>query len=208
MNTTPLRSKTASRHASANAVPAVAGAAAVVTAGGAPIALVRDVLDQLAGLHAALQELVQLAKDKLTAMRRADSAALQALAAREAPLVTDLFRREPVRKASLARLAQALQCPDPEHPRLSILADRLPEPLRSTLRARAAALECAALELQRKNRVAASAARNLQAHLRGVFAALAGAVAAPVYGPKGPPLVGGPAEPQLSGGRCWVDAVG
>ncbi|MEW6250007.1 MAG: flagellar export chaperone FlgN [Planctomycetota bacterium] len=162
--------------------------------------LVRDALAQLAELQSALQQLGAMAGEKLAAMRRADAAALQDLAAREAPLLTELFRRESVRKATLARLAQTLQCAAAGRAVLTEIAARVRAPLRSCLQARMAALQSAAAELQRKNRLAAAVAQNLQAHVHGIFAAVAGSAPAPVYGPRGQQAAGA--------GRRWVDAVG
>ncbi len=167
--------------------------------------LAREVLAQLAELQAALGQLAALAAQKLGALRRADAAELQQLAAREGAALTELFRREPVRKANLARLAQALRCAEPQRPSLTVIAECLPEPLGSTLRARAAALAAAARELQQKNRLAATVARNLHGHVRGIFASIAGAERPAVYGPPGNARRGAAAGGV---GRRWVDAVG
>lgn len=161
----------------------------------------RELLDQLAGLHTALQSLVALATDKLAALRRADVPVLENCAARESELLTALARGEPQRKAVLARVAQALPGGGDGAPRLSAVAERLPEPWRSALRARNVALQEIAAELQQKNRLAARVAQNLHSHIRGIFAELAGAAQeSAVYGPQGKHETGAP--------RCWVDAVG
>jgi hypothetical protein len=79
--------------------------------------------------------------------------------------------------------------------------ERLPEPLASSLRARNAALQAVAGELQRKNRLNAKVAQNLQMHICGIFAEVAsGAQPAPVYGPSG--------RQNAAGSQKWLDAVG
>lgn len=161
----------------------------------------RELGQHLIDLQTALKQLSDLAAEKLTALRRADTGALQACAAREEQLLRELFRREPSRKAALARVAQTLQLADSAHARLNDIVARLPEPLASSWQARRVALRDIAAELQRKNRLAASVARNLHSHIRGIFADVANAAQeSVVYGPQG----------QHAGGRprCWVDAVG
>lgn len=152
----------------------------------------------LADLLATLKELTALATEKLAAMRQADTEALNRCAAREEELLRELFRRQQARNAELARLAQTLHCPQPC---LSEIITRLPEPLASSLWARSVALKEIAVELQRRNRLAASVAQNLQAHIRGIFADVASATQESlVYGPRG--------QHELSSPRRWVDAVG
>jgi len=161
----------------------------------------RELLDYLATLHGLLVELVEQSRRKLDALRRADPAALDACTATEGELLRQVFAAAQGRAAVLARLAQALHVPDARALRLSAVADLVPEPLASTVRARCAAVAAEAGELQRKNRVAAEVARSLQEHLRGVFAELAAASReARGYGPEGRPAAGG--------ARTWMDAVG
>lgn len=158
-------------------------------------------VQHLTTLHAALRQLAELAGEKLAALRGADAEALQLCAARELVLLKEVLGAQQERNALLARLAQSLRCPQPQATRLTEIADRLPEPLASSLRARSAALREVATELQRKNQLAATVARNLQAHIRGIFAEVAGAAQESlVYGCKG--------AHQTSSTRCWVDAVG
>jgi hypothetical protein len=163
--------------------------------------LLREFVAHLTDLQAALTELTQLAGRKLAGIRRADSAALQEIAAREGSLLAGVFRREQARRAVLAQLAQHLQCADEEHVCLAAIAERVAEPLRSALRARSAALRQTTLELQRKNRLAADVARSLQTHLRGIFADVAGVSRETLgYGPQG--------RQAVTSARSWVEAVG
>lgn len=158
----------------------------------------RELGQHLADLHALLKQLAELAGAKLAAMRQADTNALNACAAHEEELLREVFRTEQARNAVLARLAQSLHCPEV---RLTEIADRLPEPLASSLRARSLALKETASELQRRNKLAASVAQNLQAHIRGIFADVASATQESlVYGPQG--------QHEMSSPRRWVDAVG
>ena len=162
---------------------------------------VGELLEQLARLQAALKALSELAAAKLAALRKADAAALADCAAREEALLKSLFGTERARDAAIASVAQSLRLAAAPRPRLRDLASRLPEPLASNLRARAAGLEEVARELQQKNGLAADVARRLHSHIRGVFADVATAAQeSVVYGAQG----------QFEGGRprCWVDAVG
>jgi hypothetical protein len=175
---------------------------AVTLHGSSTLALiVRELSQHLSGLQAALQQLCETATDKLTALRRADTDALSACAAREEQLLKGVFRGEVERKAAIARVAQHLPCSTPQGARLYDIAEHLPEPLASALRARSVALRDVAAELQRKNKLAAGVARNLQGHIRGIFAEVAAAAQeSVVYGPQGQHETGRP--------RAWVDAVG
>ncbi len=161
-----------------------------------------ELLRHLSELYAAIVQLADLAAEKLAAMRVADTAALQRCTEREAELLQGVLHAEQQRPAILARLAQALHRPELATARLAQIADHLTEPAASALRARSVALREAAGRLQKKNRLAAVVARNLQGHLRGVFAAVAKAAQeSVVYGPRCG--TGFRTAPQ-----GWVDAVG
>jgi hypothetical protein len=161
----------------------------------------REVVRHLSDLHAALTQLTDLAGEKLAAMRAADADALTRCAAREAELLQAVLKADEQRPALLARLAQSLRRPQLQAAKLTEIADHLPEPAASALRARGLALREIAGQLQRKNRLAAVVAHNLQGHLRGIFAEVAKAAQqSVVYGPAGRHYGTGP--------RCWVDAVG
>lgn len=164
-------------------------------------ATARAFLAHLADLQEVLGQLANTATEKLAALRRADAAALQTLTVTETELLQTLFHTAQERGAVLARLAQALQCPDLSNVRLGEIADRLPEPHASALRARSTALRAMTDELQRKNRIAGQVAQNLQQHIHSVFEALRGADQSTVgYGPQG--------KPETTSGERWVNAVG
>lgn len=177
----------------------------------------RELIQHLSDLQAIMKRLVELATQKLAAMRKADTALLQSCAAQEDQLLRELFQQQQGRNAVLARLAQSLPAPvtpptdqlgvPPQKLRLAEIAERLPEPLASTLRARTLALREIAEQLQRKNRLVASVAQNLQAHIRGIFAELAQiGQERTVYGPPGQHQAG--AAAGSSPRQWWVDAVG
>ena len=161
----------------------------------------RELGECLTALHAAMKTLGELAAEKLAGLRAADPAALERCARREEEVLREVFRGEQPRKAVLARVAQGLHMAEPARVRLPEVAERLPEPLASSLRARNAALRATVGDLQRKNRLAARVAQNLQSHIRGVFAEVARAAQESlVYGPQGQHEVGRP--------RSWVEAIG
>lgn len=187
-------------------IPAVAqdSPAGPALASGEPApaaAAVADLNTCLAELQGFLRRLADLAGEKLAAVRRADSRALQDLALTEQELVKQVLSAERERAAVLARVAQGLPNASHRPPTLTDIAAQVPEPAGSALRARGLALRATATELQQKNRVLASVARNLQEHVRGIFAAWAKSTQEALgYGASG--------QPAASACRSWVDAVG
>jgi flagellar biosynthesis/type III secretory pathway chaperone len=161
----------------------------------------RELSQYLADLHDALKRLGALAAEKLAALRTANTAALRDCAVRENELVRQVLCDEQQRDAVLARLAQSLPGCPPKPVRLTELIEHLPEPLAGPLRARRAGLQEMATELQRKNRLVEAVVRNLQAHIRGVFAEVAKAAQESlVYGARG--------QHEVGSTRCCMDAVG
>lgn len=149
---------------------------------------------QLAGL-------LTIADEKLAAMRRADADALTSCAQREEMLLRGIAAGEPERHELLARLAQGLPGARRRVDRLSELAELLPEPYASQILAKNTGLRQVALKLREKNRLAAGVARQLQLHIRGVFADVAKASQESIgYGPQGQH------EQQVR--LSFVDAVG
>jgi hypothetical protein len=161
----------------------------------------RELLAALAALHGRLISLAHLAAEKLCAMRAADVATLDELAAREAAELDLLQERDAARQAIVARMAQHLPDSDGRLPKLTELAARLPEPLASQIRAKNEGLRVAARRLEEKNRLVAVVARGLHAHVRGVFAELAGANQETVVYERT-----GRHDQRVT--RSWVDAVG
>ncbi len=163
--------------------------------------VVRALDENLATLAALLRALLALSEDKLGALRRADTAALQHCAGREVELLEEVYALERTRQAILARAAQLLPAIAGGAPRLRDLLGALPEPLASVLRARNAGLQELAGKLRQQNQLAARVAQNLQHHIRAVFAELARATQeSMVYNPKG--------QPEQTRLHSCVDAVG
>lgn len=152
-------------------------------------------------LLASLRQLDALASEKLAALRQADSKRLEACAAEEGELLAAVLAQGPRRGALLADVAQRLLGDVRGAPTLAMLAERLPEPQASNLRAKSLLFEKVTGELQRKNRLAGQVARKLQEHVRGIFADVAKSAQTQVgYGKSGPSV--------LAGASCYVEAVG
>lgn len=161
----------------------------------------RELCENLAELHARLKDLLALAEQKLAATRTADWEGLRGCAARELDVLEAVGGVAQQRTAILARLAQALPWPGARSASLTALAERVGEPYASQIRARALALREVSGKLQRKNEVVSLVARELQGHIREVFAVLAKSTRQTVgYGAQG--------QEQAATTRAWVDAVG
>lgn len=187
--------------APARASVAVASVAQSATVSCTDAAAIESLLGVVGALHDLMRQLLELAKEKLVALRTADAEDLHACATRECRVLERLFAREKERDAVLARLAQSLPASGASAPRLSVIAEQIPEPFSSRLRAKIAGLRQTAEELRQKNRLAAEVARSLHKHLRAIFSEIAGVNQETlVYGP------GGREEPRAT--RTWVDAVG
>jgi flagellar biosynthesis/type III secretory pathway chaperone len=157
--------------------------------------------DCLAELQAAMQGLLDVARDKLQAMRAANVEVLRDCALREEDLIKEVVARQQARDAVLTQLAQALPLEAQRAKQLRDLMVYLPEPEVSALRARSVALGRVASELHEKNKLAEQVAQKLQSHIRGVFQAAARSMQeSVVYGSKG--------VHQTSATRRCVDAVG
>ncbi len=165
-----------------------------------PDAAGEALLDVLAALYDALKQLAELAGRKLDALRLADAEALHAIARDEHRLLQTIATLEPRRSAALAQLAQALRLEGEAEPTLSKLAEAAPQPLASRLAARAAGLRDVATVLRDRNAKAASVARDLYTHVRGVLHEVArGCTQTVGYGPDGP---------RQHQSQNWIDAVG
>ena len=160
-----------------------------------------ELLAVVSAMHEMLKQLLELAQDKLAAMRGADAAELQRCAVEECGVLERLFAQECRRDAVLARVAQSLPGEYPPQARLSEIAERLPEPFCSRLRARTAGMRRTIDELRRRNRVAAEVARHLHEHIRAVFEDVARVnQQSVVYGPSG--------RHEQRTKETWVDAIG
>jgi hypothetical protein len=161
----------------------------------------RRLLDVLNDLQQVLHDLLELSRNKLTALREADADALQRAAELEALCIERLVGVHDRRRAVLAELAQTLHWPGARSATLTQISGRLEEPLASALRARSEGLRAMALDMEKNNRLAAAVARGLHEHLRGVFADLARACETQqVYDSRG--------QAEAVRDRLWVDAIG
>lgn len=166
------------------------------------ISALAEQLDGCLGqLHELLGALGDNAAAKFAALRRADIAELQRIAAAEEAALRTTAAVEQKRAALLAGLAQALQWPGVRAARLEDVAERLPEPAASRIRARSTGLREKAAHLKKNTRLVADVARGLQSHIRAVLAELAGAHLETVgYGALG--------RHQKATARTRVDAMG
>lgn len=162
---------------------------------------VASLLGVLDRLQDQLTALSTLASAKLQALRAADADALLSGARSEQQMLEALVADQQTRDAEIARLAQVLRIESSPLPRLTVLAERLPEPHASKILAKSAGLRALSLELQKKNRHAADVARQLHKHVVAVFADIANAGRESVtYGRSGQHETGSSAN--------WFDAVG
>ena len=161
----------------------------------------RELNEHLASLQSLLRQLLAQTVEKLDAIRQADTDRMERCAVGETELLEQVARTEQRRAAITARVAQDVPSARKGRLSLSELVDHLQEPLASVFRARNAALRQLATELQEKNALVARVARNLQTHIREIFAELAKVnQESVVYGPKG--------KHEQRVVRSWLDAVG
>lgn len=141
----------------------------------APDADVVRLMELLGEWQSQLDRLVELAGDKLVAMRQADTAALETYARAEEQQLQLLLEAQRERAVILARVAQQRLRNGGTAARLTDIADALEEPHASALRARSVGLQRAAADLQEKNRLAVAVARNLNKHLQSFFSEIVSA---------------------------------
>jgi len=139
-------------------------------------ALARDLvrlLADLAGLHA---ELSGLAREKLAAMRQADSERIAAFTAQETAIAERLAEREGLRRQITRRIAEGLGVARTQADRLRVadLADLLPEPRRSQLLTAATGLRQRAEEHQRLQRTNLLVTQEMLKHLSGIMTVMCG----------------------------------
>ena len=139
-------------------------------------ALARDLarlLGDLAGLHA---EMAGHAREKLTAMRKADSESVAAINAREMLLAERLAEREGLRRQITRRMVEGLGLARSKADGLRVadLADLIPEPRRSQLITAATGLRQRLEELQRLQRTNALITNEMLKHLSEVMTVMCG----------------------------------
>lgn len=161
----------------------------------------RDLVENLAALDDLLRKLVDLSREKLAAMRKADSKQMHALTKREERLLVEVHACQSAREAIATRLAQSLNRPALRVASVSRLSEELKEPVASVLRARAISLRTRSEELQRTNGIVAHVAHAMHGHISEVFGSIARFMQeAVVYGPRG--------RHEAQRTRTMVDAIG
>lgn len=166
-----------------------------------PATLAPRLLETLGALEHQLSSLVELAEEKLAAMRAADTTRLNACACQEAAALEGLFALDQQRAAILARLAQTLPDERVTERRLSEIAHVFDEPARGKLLEKTRVLRDLGERLRKKNQLAATVARHLHKHIRAVFADVAKASQESAgYGPDG--------RGKQQTRETWVNAIG
>lgn len=138
--------------------------------------LARDLvrlLSELAGVHG---EMAALGREKLAAMRKADSILTQSITAQELSAAEKAAEREGLRRQITRKLLEALgvDVRRAANIRLGELAELLAEPRRSRLLTAALGLRSKVEELQQIQRVTALTANEMLKHLGQVVAVMRG----------------------------------
>lgn len=150
--------------------------------------LVRDLVRLLGDLGVLHAELLMHMKNKLEAVKRADSDAVQSITARELVLADRAKEREGLRRQITDRIVECLglDAARSRTMRLSELAEHLPEPRRSQLLVSAAGLREKVAEIDRLNRTSEQVTRAMLHHLSEVMQVMtAGPATGDVYGRTG-----------------------
>ncbi|RME39866.1 MAG: hypothetical protein D6788_04535, partial [Planctomycetota bacterium] len=137
------------------------------------------------------EELLEVIRRKMQAMKEADLPAMQALTRREHKLIERIQEREGCRRQLLDVLGEELGFRNGSGRAVNVsqLADRLPDSCRRTLEHTARALRDVVVKVAQANRVAGAMSREVIHHLTWVFAAARPRAAAPVgYGDNGAPV--------------------
>jgi FlgN protein len=150
--------------------------------------LVRDLIRLLGDLNALHGELAMHMRNKLDAIKRADSDQVQSITAREAVLAARAHEREGLRKQLADRIGMSLGLDkgSGRSVRLTDLAEKLPEPRRSQLLVAAAGLREKVREIESINKTSEVVTRTMLRHLSEVMQVMtAGPCGADVYGRTG-----------------------
>lgn len=123
-------------------------------------------------LTSAQEELALVLGQKLDAMRKADTAAMQSATAREGFLLDRLGQLDMQRHAVLNRVVEAVGLPRSASMTLSQIAARLDERTRGRLTKLMQELRERMLRVAEANRVIALVSGEMLAHYRNVFSAL------------------------------------
>jgi hypothetical protein len=130
------------------------------------------VLGELKRLH---DELWLVVRNKLEAMRKADTDAIRSATAREEFLIRRMREQDGLRKQLLELIGKLVNIPAPQARRMAVseVADYAKEPVKSQLLALAAALRDRVKETAEGNRVAAVVSHEMLKHFRQVYDVMA-----------------------------------
>jgi len=146
-----------------------------VTARGAIESRVGDLVVLLGDLKEVHEELLAVIQQKLAAMRRADTEALNSCLAREQFLTDRIRQREGLRQQLVQLIGRELGLSSEQVQGLSLreLAERVDEPRRGQLLALSACIRETLGAIDAANRVAALVTGEMLKHYRQVYSAMA-----------------------------------
>jgi hypothetical protein len=150
--------------------------------------LVRDLIRLLGDLSGLHTEMVMHMRNKLEAIKRAESDQVQSITARELVLAGRVSEREGLRRQISERIAAGLGLDKARGRtiRLTELAELLPEPRRSQLLVAAAGLREKLMAMDSMNRASELVTRTMLRHLSEVMQVMtSGPAAADVYNRAG-----------------------
>lgn len=148
----------------------------------------RDLIRLMGDLSTLHGELAMHMRNKLDAIKRADSDQVRSITARETTLAGRVQEREGLRRQLTDRIAEALgfEKGAGRSLRLNALAEKLPEPRRSQLLVVAAGLREKVREIESLNRTSELVTRTMLRHLSDVMQVMtAGLGNGDVYGHTG-----------------------
>lgn len=164
--------------------------------------LIRDLVRLLSELRQQHSELVELMRQKLEAIKRADSDLISSITAREQSLATRLLEREGLRRQIVQKILSELKVDrdDPKPIRLIELAEYLAEPRRSQVLVAAAGLREKVEEMDRLRITTMLVTQEMLKHLNEIMQVMTSGGLTDVYGRTG--------QRQGSAGAHVFEAVG
>ena len=163
--------------------------------------LARDLVQLLSGMMGIHRELAMHMREKLEAIKVADSDRMHSITAREMLLADRLREREGLRKQLTRRLMQELSIEVDPSMKLTALAERFPEPRRSQLLVTASGLRESLGQVEQLRVTTALISQEMLKHLAEVMAVMKGGVGGvDVYSRSG--------QRERAGVACVFEAVG
>lgn len=134
----------------------------------------KDLIKLLESIKQLQTQLLNLIRDKLSAMRRSDTAEMQKLAEREQELVKHVQEREGLRKQLMDMIGEEIGLSSRSVRMLCItqLCDYIPQASREVLLMAAQSLREVVLKVAQANRVVSVTAREVVQHLAWVFSSV------------------------------------